>query len=116
MESSSLYSNRSTNNYQQIYFEIFDLVINEINTRFFNNNCLINVIDKIYNFDFDDINELQIQELTKLNIKIPCKEELVCVKKFFQENNIKKKQIIFQNYFTKKLLLKTQFDGCNYSL
>lgn len=60
MKSSGLYSNRSIDNYRQIYFKILDLVINEINIRFFNNNGLINVIDKIYNFDFDNINELQI--------------------------------------------------------
>jgi len=109
MESSGLYSNRSTNNYQQIYFEIFDLVINEMNTRFFSNNSLINVIDKIYNFDFDDINELQIQALTKLNITIPCKEEFVCVKKFFQENNIKKKDY-FSKLFHQKVAFKDTYN------
>lgn len=57
-ESSGLrhrHENSNQSSYKNIYFEIFDIVIKEMDRRFFNNDTLYNLIDKASNLDSDNI-------------------------------------------------------------
>ena len=65
--------------------------------RFIQTQSLYAVIEKIHSFSFDKIEELQ--ELRDLNRNIPMPtQEVVCVRRYLQENNISKKNYLKQLY------------------
>lgn len=66
------------------------LTIDEMKKRFLHNQPPIDVIDKFYNFLFDNV--IKLKELGELNpkIKMPCQEEIASVKLCLQQNSIKK--------------------------
>ena len=82
---------------KDIYFEIFDTVINEMNERFFENQSLYDLIDRASNFDFENINLNTFKEINE-NFPIPCAEELHCVKNYFKENNVTKNNYLKSLY------------------
>lgn len=94
-DSSGLYRTCNADvNFKQIFFEIIDLIIGEMKNRFINNDPLFNVIDKIYNFSFNNVTELKELQDINSKIKIPSQEEVVCVKRYFEQNNIEVKNYL----------------------
>lgn len=93
--------------YKRIFLEILDLVLGEMNDRFVKDKSLFDIIDKVYNFSFQNIQELE--ELFKLNTNIqkPSQEEIICVKRYFADNNIATKNYLTELYKQKVAFKKT---------
>lgn len=95
-ESSGIYQrnnevdNNGEDECKRLYYEILDSVLELFDVRFFDNDELFNVIDKVYNFNFKSGDELDAFRNLHPNISkiIPTNEEITCVKNYFQENNV----------------------------
>jgi hypothetical protein len=86
-------------NFKQMYFEIFDITIAEFENRFFQDNPLIEAVEKVGKFDFDLHNNSRqvmkdLEIFTEYDIKLPTVEELTCVQNFFNNNNIQPKDYL----------------------
>lgn len=105
-ESSGIYSSYTskTDNFKRFYFEMFDLVISEFERRFFNdkNDELMNVIDNSIKLD-----PKELECLKKFNIVVPSSEELMCVRRFFEQNNVKKEDYLIALYKLKPAFITT---------
>ncbi len=96
--SSGIYSNEPNHSsaaaahdfFKQIFFEMIDTVTGEFDRRFFDPSfsSFIKVIDNVKNFDYDELKCLE-----DFRITVPTREELMCVKRHFQSNNIKDKYL-----------------------
>ncbi len=109
-ESSGIYQreqNIDDAHYEQIYFEIIDTISNEMERRFVEKQSLYSVIDKIFSFSFDKIDELQELFDLNRNIPMPTPEEVVCVKNYFKENNILKENYLKELYKQRLAFKKT---------
>ncbi|KAK7603344.1 hypothetical protein V9T40_003346 [Parthenolecanium corni] len=94
---------------KQLYFEILDLVLQLFDTRFFDNCSLFDVIDKVFNFSFENIDELANFINIHPNIVnvIPSNEEIICVKNYFIENKIEQKDYFITLFSLKNAFKKT---------
>lgn len=87
-----------------LYFEIIDLILIEINTRFETNNDLIDAIDNVYELD-----PLKLNLLTEYGILIPSNNEISVVKLFLKTrpgNNID----VFQEIYKQRVAFKTTYE------
>lgn len=95
---------RHHDNFKQLYFQIFDVVLMEFRRRFLEHDLLISAIDLLSSFQLDDIKPEHFDLISSLGIVVPSMEELKCVKSFFDENGIDK-----NDYLSKLFEFKLPF-------
>jgi len=82
---------------RQIFFNIFDRVINEFEKRFFENQKLYKLLDSVSNLKFESI-DADLQELRLFNITVPTKEEIFCVKRYLEQKELKNEEFFTELY------------------
>jgi hypothetical protein len=70
------------NKFRPLFFEILDIILIELNTRFSQNS---DILDAIINAE--DLNFQKSECLQKLGIKIPQKHEIMVVKSYLEKSN-----------------------------
>ena len=76
----------STDTLKAVYFETIDCILHEMNLRFMNNNVLYEAIEAMSENSKGFLHASRLAPLKELGITIPCAEEIVVAKSFFQRH------------------------------